>query len=139
MFDETEFENIGDFCIDLKEYGFTLSSGGQKTEYFLREMTGQQRDDYLTALNKMMGGQAAAGGKVTVSKIQSFDGIEAELLCRVIFDGPMGKKESKAVKKAVIQSWPAPVQHKLFLKAQKLTGLGDDKQDEKDEEEAKND
>jgi len=127
-------DEVEEYCLDLKEYPFALTKDGAREEYVIREMTGRERDAYLTALNAMMGGQAgSASGKVDMQKIRSFDGIEAELLSRVIF------KEGKPVPKATVQSWKASVQHKLFLKAQKLTGLGDEEDVKKDEEEAKND
>lgn len=140
MFDPKEFEEL-EFCLDIKEYPIYFTLNEEKITYYLREMTGQQRDDYLGALQKMMGKNTMAGGKVNAASIQSFDGIEAELLSRVIFKEVPSEEEDEVKKERVskkeIQTWPAPVQHKLFLKAQKLTGLGDE--DEKSEEEAKND
>lgn len=141
MFDERDFDNL-EFTLDLREYPVKFLLNGESLVYYMREMTGQQRDEYLSALQKMMGSQVMSGGKVNPAAIKSFDGIEAELLTRVIFkDEKDDEGESKRVKvsKKEIQGWPALVQHKLFLKAQKLTGLGDDEQDKKDQEEAKND
>lgn len=138
MFNSSEFEGL-EFDLDIKEYPIYFNLSGDQITYYIREMTGQQRDDYLNALQKMMGKSAMSGGKLSAGSIQSFDGIEAELLSRVIFkEVPSDEDEVKKerVSKKEIQTWPAPVQHKLFLKAQKLTGLGDE--DEKSEEEAKN-
>lgn len=139
MFDPKEFEDM-EFCLDIKEYPVHFNIGGERITYYLREMTGQERDSYLGALQKMMGNQSMTGGKVNASGIKSFDGIEAELLSRVLFKEDIDEDKDEVTKvrltKSEIQKWPAPVQHKLFLKAQKLTGLGDE--EDKAEEEAKN-
>lgn len=104
-----------EFTLDLKEIPVRLKSGENVKEYVLREMTGKQRDQYLTELNKRM--KIDSTGKASLS---SFDGLQAELLTRCLFEG------DASISKEELQSYPSNTQSKLFNEAQKLNGLDAD-------------
>lgn len=101
-----------EFTLDLKEIPVKLRKGDEVKEYSLREMTGLQRDQYLTELSRRM--KMDATGKAS---IQSFDGLQADLLTRCLYDG------ETAITKVELQGYPSSVQSKLFAEAQKLNGL----------------
>lgn len=111
-----------EFSLDLQSEPVTLTKDGEKESYVLKEMTGQQRDQYLTSLSKRV--STGKDGKATVS---NFEGLQAELLTRCLF--VVSTNEPAA--REVIQSFPASVQSKLFEAAQSLNGLDKEEDVEK--------
>ena len=97
--------------------------GGQL--YVIREMTGIQRDGWLTS----MGGRVKSGADGKPSGLRSFENVQADLIFRCLYDA-----SGNPVLLSVIQSWPASAQNKVFKLCQEINGL-----DEKSEEEVKND
>lgn len=93
--------------------------------YAVKEMTGAQRDRWLTQMGNRM--KTDADGKPT--GIREFDGVQAGLISLCLYDGDV------PVPVNVIQSWPAKAQNQLFKLCQEVNGLGD----EQNVEAAKND
>lgn len=96
--------------------------------YELRELTGKQRDAYLTkngAKMKYVKGKPAG--------LTTFDGVQTDLLSECLFD-----EKGQPVAASVMAKWPASIQDALFDAARKLSKLGtEDKAD--DEGDEKND
>jgi len=114
------------FSLELKEIPVVLENAdGTKVDAYLRELTGKQRDSYLTGLSGRM---KYRDGKVT--GLSSFEGLQASLLSLCLVD----KADGKLIGITRIQTFPAKVQEALFKAAQELSGL-----DDIGEEEAKND
>lgn len=102
--------------------------------YVLKELTGRQRDAYLTKnASKMKYVKGKPAGLTT------FDGIQTDLLEQCLFDG-----DGKPVAASVMANWPAHVQEALFDAARELSKIGkekladDDKKDGDGDDEAKN-
>lgn len=98
-------------------------------KYTLKELTGKQRDAYLTknsAKMKFVKGKPAG--------LTTFDGVQTDLLTECLFD-----EKNQLVTAAEMANWPAHVQEQLFTEARKLSNLRQEKQaEEDDEEQAKN-
>ena len=90
----------------------------------LRELTGTERDKYLSSMSSRM--KYDAKGKPI--GIKSFDGLQAALLERTLYDS-----DDNLVEKAVIQEYPSSTLQALYEASQKLSAL-----DEKAEDDAKN-
>lgn len=86
---------------------------GKDTEYVLQEITGKDRDEYLTFMagQKRYDNGQEAGWK-------SFANVQARLIHLCLFTPDM-----KNVDIAKIQMWPARVQNGLYEAASKLSGL----------------
>ncbi len=109
----------GEFDFDLEPISipFTVKGkDGTLYEYTLEEAMGSDRDGYLNNLGARM--KLDSEGKP--AGIKNFDGLQANLLCRLIRD-----RERKLVSEAIIQSWPSRIQSKLFKKAKEISGLDD--------------
>lgn len=89
----------------------------------VREMRGEDRDDYLNYLKRRTG----YGGK----QIKDFKGLQAQLLCRCLYD----INQNELVSYSEIMTFPASVQSALFNVAQRLSGLGDQKSEDEGENE----
>ena len=94
----------------------TLVDGIAK-DFVLRELTGKGRDEYLNSMAKKM----KFGPDGTPKGIQSFDGLQASLLSKCLYD-----EENNLVPIADIQAYPATAQAALFRKAQELSALNDE-------------
>lgn len=111
-----------DFDLKLQSFPFTAKGlDGQRRRYFVFELTGTQRDEYLTFI----------GGKTVESangsrRVKNFKDIHAYLLAKAVYE----QGHDSPVPLAVIQSWPASMQSKLYTKARELSALdaeeGDD-------------
>lgn len=100
---------------------------GTEGKFTLREMDGLSRDRYITASSKSM-----TISKDGTAKVESFDGMMANLISLCLFDC-----EDKSVSVKVIQSFPASVSDDLYKACSDMNKLGKDT--DKKEEEAKND
>lgn len=109
----------------------------------LRELDGDSRDKYLNNLSK----RVSTSGDGKVSKVTNFDGLQANLLTKCLFEVEGGKLEKtddgvevitggteKTLSLTELQVWPAKVQSRIFDKAKDISGL-----DEEAEKKAKND
>lgn len=123
------------FDLDLKVK--PLEIGGEA--YAMAELTGVQRDRYLTAVAGRL--KHTGDSRPTV---KSFDGLQSSLVgmaLRKLKDGvaPLGdhcssehlEEQTEPVKEVTIQGWPAAVVSALFKAAKDLSGL--DEEDEEDE------
>ena len=110
---------LGTEVVELEQADDTVKT------YTLRELTGEERDTYLTGVFKRM--KFSPAGKST--GLSSFEGLQAMLLTLCLRDDA-----GELAKKADIQAYPASTQNQLFELAQKMNGL-----DVVAEEEAKND
>ena len=114
------------FSLELNKEEFQMKDvAGELHNYSVNEMTGLERDAYLTAFNSKM--RMSPDGRSTMT---DFKNIQALLLSKTIRD----EDTNKLVEIKVIETWPARTQKALFDIAQKLSGL-----DAKAEETAKND
>lgn len=86
---------------------------GVKIEGSLREMSGKQRDAYMTSMNERMEMQE---GKVI--GIRSFEGLQSKLVSLCLF-----KPDGKNFTELEIQGFPATAQTALFEAAQELNDL----------------
>ena len=98
---------------------------GTKEQLTLQELTGAQRDTYLSLMAKRMsfGPDGKPGG------IKDFTGLHSQFLTLALVDA-----KGDFVPEARIQSFPSKVVQSLFKAAQSLSGM-----DEGGKEEAKND
>lgn len=87
---------------------------GKDYQYILREMSGAQRDAYMSAVAE----KTRFDSKGNPAGMKSFDGLQAMLLSLCLLDETL-----KLVSKDAIQSFPATTQSALFEAAQVLNGL----------------
>ena len=111
-----------DFDLELQRHPFTAKApDGVRQRYFVFELNGTQRDDYLTFI----------AGKTVESngtrRVKNFKDIQAFLLAKAVYK----EGETKPVPLSTIQSWPASMQSKLYDKARDLSGL--DKEEGEDD------
>ena len=97
-----------------------MTEDGTEKAYILREMSGRDRDAYLTK----MGGKFKFNTKGKVIGVKSFDGLQAALLAKCLFD-----EDDKLVHIDKIQGFPTITQGKLFKEAQTLNALEDDEEE----------
>lgn len=113
------------FSLTLEEQRVTV--GGD--DYVVTELTGKQRDRYLTGISARMK-PAAGAGKGAPQQLQDFDGLQASLVAialrKIEQDG--GRT---AVAVETIQKWPSKVVSGLYDIAAKLSALGDQEGGEK--------
>jgi len=100
-----------ELSLDRNELPVKLSGKTGTKNYVLREMDGNQRDAYLSEMQKHMELQ---DGKVIVT---NYKGLHAMLLSLCLYE------KDELVPVDVIQSLPSTAQGKLFEKAQILNGL----------------
>ena len=132
-----------DEIADFISVPVTLTIKGVKKFYILREVNGQARDLYLNNL----AGRLKGGGDA--SHVKDFRDMQANLLSRCIYKKVTADKEDPPSKSTPdqlekmeeipvtieeLRSWPARIQALIFDRAQKLSGL-----DTEAEEEAGND
>lgn len=87
--------------------------GVDKT-YTLREMSGKDRDIYLTK----MGDKFRYNSQGQVAGVKTFDGMHSILLERCLYD-----ENDKLVSMSDLQNFPSRVLSKLFAVAQKINAL----------------
>lgn len=131
---ENENENENDAADDVLSFSLERAERPVKIHvpetdetltYTLREMTGQSRDAYLN----FMAGRMRHDQSGKPSGIKNFDGMQADLIARCLFD-----PDKKRVDPKTISRWPSKVQQALFEVCQEMNGL-----DESAEKKAKND
>jgi hypothetical protein len=116
-----------DFSLDLKHKSFTIKEAGGEGKvrtYAAWELTGPERDRYITFVTGRLKGVTGGG---TVLRDQ--EGLQANLICRAVEDDA-----GRTVSAAFVNTWPSSVQEKVFKLCQQLSGLGATA-----EEDAKND
>lgn len=93
---------------------------GVENTYYLKELTGSERNNFLTSQAKRAKGKD--------KDVKDFTGACSELLTLCLYD-----PQNRLVPAKEIDSWPSEMQMDLFLKAITLSGL-----DKKGEDDAKN-
>jgi len=93
-----------------------LQSEKGEQEYYISEMTAEERDDYLQALSS----RVKVDEEGRPQGLKDFRGIQAELLSRCL-----RTKKGELVKKEEIQSWPSSVVTSLYEIAQKINLLSE--------------
>ena len=87
---------------------------GSKKNYEVRELKSAERDRYLDSLSKRL----RVDVKGNVVGINSYDGMQADLLTRCMHDSVGNKVEKKQ-----LDEWPGYVVGELYRVAQELNGL----------------
>lgn len=98
---------------------------GIEIPYYLLEMDGVFRDQFLTLVRKrqqIINGQPTGFG--------NFDGFMVDLICRCL----RHPADNKLVPAEIIKRWPATLQKECYVICRQLNGL-----DEEEEEKEKND
>ena len=114
-----------EFSLARKEVPVLMQgTDGDDIHLTLREITGKDRDAFLNVLNSKT---RIVDGKP--SGLKNFDGIQTALLCKSLFT-----EAGELVTRKWVDELPASVVSTLFEKAQEISGLVDE-----DEDEAKND
>jgi hypothetical protein len=103
-----------------KPVEITDATGRVKT-YTLWEMTGEQKDDYLTENAKRV--QIAPDGKSGM--VTSFKNVNAMLIEKCLISDDTRKN----VDRKAIQTWPSSVQIALYAECLKLNGLDQESAD----------
>ena len=122
MSEETE-----ELCISLvrktKKIKITGEDGGTKL-YTLKEMTGANRDNYVSSQIK----KAKIGPDGKPVGITDVDGAQSNLIAKCIYD-----ENDKPIPESVIAQWPASAQTAVFKVCRDMNGM-----DEESEEKEKN-
>lgn len=114
------------FSLKLKEEPVEIDG----TQFILRELTGAQRDTYLS----LQAGRAERHPETgKIIGVKNFDGINTKLVSMSL-RGPDGK----SVPEATIKDWPSTVVEALFEAAQELSGLDRPEEEGEAAEAAKN-
>ena len=101
------------FNLKLREIPFTITNeDGGNVSYFMKELTGKQRDIYLTKVAKRM------DYSKSTPIVNNFEGLYSGLLALCVYD-----ENSQLVKEDVIQKYPAGMVSELFNKAQTMNGF----------------
>lgn len=103
-----------DFDIKLRRKDVTLTGPNGKEEYYIEELTGEDRDIFLDEMK----GRMTVGVDGKVSDIKSFVGLHTSLLKRCFH-----RKDGKLVDIDVINKLPGRVQTALYEAAQNLSSL----------------
>lgn len=93
---------------------------GNEFECRLEEMTGTERDSWLSGMSRRM--KTDANGNPT--GVSSFDGLQADLI------GLCLTQNGVKVPKSEIMKYPASLQTELFKICQEINSLGDKARDE---------
>lgn len=102
------------FKLKRKEVLVVLETDDGDQTYYLRDMTGRDRDTYLRSI----GGKIKFDEKGKPAGFTSLDGLQLALLELTLFDD-----KNKPVKREVLQDWPAELLEQLFNKSQELSAL----------------
>ncbi len=99
---------------------------GKETSYYLKELIGLERDDYMSEM----------GDKVRYSKkgeflgMKSFDGLNSSLLCRTLYY----TETNETVGETTLQNMPAQVLAEMFEISQAMSGLKKEAEEEAGED-----
>jgi hypothetical protein len=91
---------------------------GKKTNMLLREMTGTEKGKYMAS----MGNRAKFDQKGNPIGLRNYDGLEASLISKCLYDVATGK----LVDEKVINGWPISVQQGLMKACVKMNAMDDD-------------
>lgn len=117
------------YSLIRQKYEFELEDeDGDVQEYYIKELSGSERDAYLQSLTSRM---KQRGDSATM---QNFQGFQADLLGKCTYH--VNGEEDTLVKGSVIQGWPAKILQELYDKASEMSGL---KNMDDEEKKAKND
>ena len=96
---------------------------GEEKKFILRELIGKQRNKYMNKMTDRI--RISPQGKVLGMK--NFDGMQADLLSKCLYND-----QDELVSVEEIEELPASTQQALFQKAQELSGLNQEQdEDEK--------
>ena len=110
------------FSLKRKSVDIVLENEQGKEEvYILREISGEEREKYLTSMASSM--RFNEDGKPV--GIDSFVGLHTSLLAMALV-----RQDGSPVTATFIKSFPASVQIALFKKAKELSGLVDSAKEE---------
>lgn len=109
------------FSLVLKEVEVVLSTSEGDKKYILRELSGEVRDKYLASMADRM----KYDDKGKPSGVKNFHGLQASLLSLCLIN-----EEGKTVSVMDLQKFPASVQSALFEKANELSALNKEGQEE---------
>ena len=107
-------ENILRLSAVCKEMPVVLQSPDGDRDLVLKELSGTDRDKYMTKLVSRIRIDSKSGRAVGM---KTFEGFQTELLKISLFEN------GELVSKEFIEELPASTQQVLFEKAQKLSGL----------------
>lgn len=129
IIDEPE---VLEYDISIKSHQVKIrDEKGQVQTYILRELTGAERDAYLTGIGNRM--RVGKSGKT--QGLKSFKDLQASLLVLGLYHA-----DGKPVSIKTVQSWPARVQQDLHDRLKKMSGMDiEEKDDDEEDDEAKND
>ncbi len=99
---------------------------GSHASYVLRELSGDERDNYLNVAEKKIN----RGADGTGIAMRDYKGVVADLLCACVFD-----QKNMKVPWAEIQKWGTSAQKTIYDMAVKLSRLGGGKDGEESERE----
>lgn len=113
------YEDDGELTFDLrlKEKNiFLVGEDGQKKRYIVRELVGDQRDEYLT----FQFGKMKVSGSGKQLGMTDYKDVEAQLIQRCVFDAdfPTDQLTLKTIRK-----WPARVQSEIVKLINEMSGL----------------
>jgi len=108
------------FDLKRKEETVVLENGDKKTEYVLRELSGKDRDFYLSKMSEKMRYE-----KGKPAGLKNFDGLQALLI-----NLHLHTMDDVRVSVQEIQKFPASVVSGLFDACQSISSLGDEDEDE---------
>ncbi len=108
--------------LELKETPVTLVGKDGEETFYLIEMDGRDRDEYVAWLQK----KVQFGDDAKVKTVKSMDGIQTKLLTLCLHKEDRKTKASKSF----IQGLPSRVVDQLAEEANKLSGLEEDEEAE---------
>lgn len=111
------------FSLRIKSIDIPIEGeDGEISTYVLKELTGQQRVQYLNRFKKKTRDGIGPGSQ---PKIETFTGMITDLLDLCLY-GPDGI----LLKAEVIDKWPASMQQEIFDMAVELSGLSEKAKEE---------
>lgn len=102
--------------LDVREVNLVGKKDNKLKEYWLTELDGAARDDYLAEMGKRMN---TVNG---ITEIKNYKGLQATLVKMCMAD----KASGDAVTLDEVQALPGKTLTALFKACQELNGLGDD-------------
>jgi hypothetical protein len=120
-------QEILKLSLELKSISVVLEGdNGADQKCTLKELTGKERNKYLTKMTGRIKTDPRTGKPTT---LKTFDGFQADLLTRCFYN-----EEDILFTEDEIEALPSSTQQMLFDKAQELSGLNiDAKENEKND------
>lgn len=124
------------FSLDFQEKEFVVEHEGKDRKAMLKEMSGREREDYLSQLTRNIDVDGSIGankdGADQKFKVKSMAGTSTAMLERCCFWVPENPEEKPTrVTKDELLSWPSKVLQKLSKIANEMNAI-----DEKSKEQA---